>query len=134
MSKQNLVQIAIVVRDYDEAIEFYTKKLGFNLKEDTELSATKRWVRVSPPNSNGCEILLAKAGNEQQEQFIGDQTGGRVFLFLHTDNFEEDYQILLKNKVKIIREPVVETWGKVLVFEDLYGNKFDLIEPAGNAE
>jgi catechol 2,3-dioxygenase-like lactoylglutathione lyase family enzyme len=125
---QKIAQIALVVNDYDEAIEFYTKKLHFSLIEDTLLSPTKRWVVVSPQNSTGCNLLLAKAGNEEQQKCIGNQTGGRVFLFLHTDEFESDYQNLLDNNITIIREPSVEEYGKVAVFADLYGNLWDLIE------
>jgi len=126
---QNLVQIALVVDDYDEAIAFYTRKLGFTLIEDTVLSDTKRWVKVMPKGSTGCCLLLAKAANEAQKSRVGNQTGGRVFLFLHTDDFEADYKNLVDNKVTIVRSPVSETWGKVLVFADLYGNLWDLIEP-----
>jgi catechol 2,3-dioxygenase-like lactoylglutathione lyase family enzyme len=125
---QSLAHIALVVKDYDEAISFYTEKLGFTLVEDTVLSNTKRWVLIAPPGSNGCQILLAKAANEEQLSRVGNQTGGRVFLFLHTDNFKRDYQQLLDHQVKIIREPSVEPYGTVAVFEDLYGNKWDLIE------
>ena len=125
---QSLAHIALVVKDYDEAISFYTEKLGFTLVEDTVLSNTKRWVLIAPPGSNGCQILLAKAANEEQMSRVGNQTGGRVFLFLHTDNFKRDYQQLLDHQVKIIREPSVEAYGTVAVFEDLYGNKWDLIE------
>jgi catechol 2,3-dioxygenase-like lactoylglutathione lyase family enzyme len=125
---QTLAHIALVVKDYDEAINFYTEKLGFTLVEDTVLSNTKRWVLIAPPGSNGCQILLAKAANEEQMSRVGNQTGGRVFLFLHTDNFKRDYQQLLDHQVKIIREPSVEPYGTVAVFEDLYGNKWDLIE------
>jgi len=127
--KQNIVHIAIVVDDYDKAIEFYTKKLHFVLVEDTVLSETKRWVLVGPKGSTGCNLLLAKAANEEQSSRVGNQTGGRVFLFLNTDNFKRDYQNLLDQKIKIVREPVVEKWGTVAVFEDLYGNLWDLIEP-----
>jgi catechol 2,3-dioxygenase-like lactoylglutathione lyase family enzyme len=127
--KQNIAHIALVVDDYDKAIEFYTKKLHFDLVEDTKLSETKRWVLVAPKGSIGFSLLLAKAANEEQRSRIGNQTGGRVFLFLNTDNFKRDYQNLLSNKIKIVREPVVETWGTVAVFEDLYGNLWDLIEP-----
>lgn len=128
--KQKLANIALVVRDYDEAIEFYTQKLHFDLIEDTELSPTKRWILVRPKGGEGCCLLLAKAANEVQQKSIGNQTGGRVFLFLHTDDFDRDYQNLLENKIKIIREASVETYGKVAVFEDLYGNLWDLIEPS----
>jgi catechol 2,3-dioxygenase-like lactoylglutathione lyase family enzyme len=126
---QNISQIAILVKDYDEAIQFYTEKLQFILVEDTIISETKRWVIVSPPNSISCNLLLAKAANEKQENAVGNQTGGRVFLFLHTDNIERDYKNLLDNNVTIIREPSKEIYGTVLVFADLYGNLWDLIEP-----
>jgi catechol 2,3-dioxygenase-like lactoylglutathione lyase family enzyme len=126
--KQNLVHISILVDDYDRAIAFYTKKLRFKLVEDTVLSDTKRWVLVKPEGSEGCSLLLAKAANEAQTQRIGDQAGGRVFLFLQTDNFERDYQHLIDNNIVIIREPSDEAYGKVAVFEDLYGNLWDLIE------
>src|SRR5438045_4130757 len=104
---QLISQFALVVKDYDEAIAFYTQKLGFTLKEDTTLSETKRWVVICPPGAkeNNCNILLAKAANEEQESRVGNQTGGRVFLFLNTTDFESDYQNLLKNNVKIVREP-----------------------------
>ena len=126
--KQNLVHISILVDDYDRAIAFYTKKLRFKLVEDTVLSDTKRWVLVKPEGSEGCSLLLAKAANEAQTQRIGDQAGGRVFLFLQTDNFERDYQHLIDNNIVIMREPSDEAYGKVAVFEDLYGNLWDLIE------
>ncbi|MCB0552262.1 MAG: VOC family protein [Phaeodactylibacter sp.] len=127
--KQNLAQIALVVNDYDEAIAFYTQKLHFTLLEDTPLSDTKRWVVVAPPGSSGCRLLLAKAANEAQQSRVGNQTGGRVFLFLHTDNFERDYQKLIHHGIKIVRPASVEPYGTVAVFEDLYGNLWDLIEP-----
>lgn len=127
--KQSLVQISLVVDDYDEAIEFYTKKLHFQLLEDTPLSATKRWVVIQPSGGEGCKILLAKAANEMQSSRVGNQTGGRVFLFLHTDNLDRDYQNLVRHAIKIVREPTSEEFGRVLVFEDLYGNLWDLIEP-----
>jgi len=127
--RQNLAHVAIVVRNYDEAINFYTKKLHFELVEDTILSETKRWVLIRPPGSKGCHLLLAEASKEEQISRIGNQTGGRVFLFLHTDNFKRDYDNLIINNIKIIREPVKESWGEVCVFEDLYGNLWDLIEP-----
>lgn len=133
MSHQKLAHIALVVRDYDEAIQFYTEVLNFTLVEDTRLSETKRWVRVMPPGSDGCGFLLAQAANEAQAASIGNQTGGRVFLFLHTDDFEGDYARLLSHNVTIVREPVTEEWGKVCVFADLYGNLFDLIEPKAAA-
>ncbi|MEM7087221.1 MAG: VOC family protein [Bacteroidota bacterium] len=127
--KQTLTNIAIVVRDYDEAIAFYTKKLHFDLIEDTPLSLTKRWVLVRPKGSKGCALLLAKAKNASEEKSIGNQTGGRVFLFLHTDNIERDYQNLLDQGIKIVRPLTTEPFGTVAVFEDLYGNLWDLIEP-----
>ena len=127
---RRLAHIAIVVNDYDEAIKFYTEKLHFELIEDTLLSDTKRWVMVSPNGSAGCSLLLAKAANDEQKSRIGNQTGGRVFLFLYTDNFKRDYQNLLEQEIKIVREPSVETYGTVAVFEDLYGNLWDLIEPS----
>jgi catechol 2,3-dioxygenase-like lactoylglutathione lyase family enzyme len=126
----NIAHIALVVRDYDEAIEFYTKKLGFTLVEDTRLNEVKRWVVVAPSGSSGCNLLLAKAANDEQKSNIGNQTGGRVFLFLHTDDFKRDYQNLIDKKIKIIREPSIESYGTVAVFADLYGNLWDLIEPA----
>jgi catechol 2,3-dioxygenase-like lactoylglutathione lyase family enzyme len=126
--KQHIALIALVVDDYDQAIHFYTGKLNFTLQEDSVLSESKRWVVVAPPGSTGTALLLAKASNEEQQTRIGNQAGGRVFLFLHTDNFNRDYEHLLKQQVKIVREPVVEPWGKVAVFADLYGNLWDLVE------
>ncbi|MEP1034998.1 VOC family protein [Ekhidna sp.] len=126
--KNEIFQLTLVVRDYDEAISFYTEKLGFELLEDTRLSETKRWVRVAPPQSN-TSLLFGKAANEKQKQAIGNQTGGRVFLFMHTDDLDGYYAQLKANKVKIIREPSKEDFGKVFVFADLYGNLWDLIEP-----
>ncbi|KAB2881249.1 VOC family protein [bacterium] len=125
---QKLAHVAIVVSDYDEAIEYYTKKLGFVLVENTKLSDTKRWVVVAPPRGNGCSLLLAKAANEKQQSRIGDQTGGRVFLFLHTDDFRGDYERMKKAGVEFTEEPRREPYGWVVVFKDLYGNKWDLIE------
>ena len=127
---QKLVQIAIVVENYDDAIAFYTQKLHFDLIEDTKMSETKRWVVVKPKGSGNCSLLLAKAADDEQRSRIGNQTGGRVFLFLHTDDFERDYQNLLTNDIKIVRGPSKEPYGTVAVFEDLYGNLWDLIEPA----
>jgi len=129
--KQNLANISLVVDDYDEAIQFYTQKLHFTLVEDTVLSETKRWVIVKPPGSS-CGLLLAKAANEEQKSRVGNQTGGRVFLFLHTDDFERDYKNLIANNVTIVREPSEEVYGTVAVFADLYGNLWDLIEPRGH--
>ena len=127
--KQELAHIALVVKDYDEAITFYTQKLNFDLVMDEKQSNDKRWVIVRPKASQGCSILLAKGVNEIQKSRIGNQTGGRVFLFLYTDDFLRDHQNLLVNKIKIIREPITEEYGTVLVFEDLYGNLWDLIQP-----
>ena len=126
---QKLAHIAIVVNDYDEAIKFYTEKLHFKLLEDTKLSDTKRWVLISPRGFGDCNLLLARAANDEQKSRIGNQTGGRVFLFLHTDNFKRDYKNLQDQGIKIVREPSVESYGTVAVFEDLYGNLWDLIEP-----
>lgn len=131
--KQRLAQIAIVVDDYDKAMEFYTKKLHFDLIEDTQLSETKRWVIVRPKGSKGCSLLLAKAANEEQVTRIGNQTGGRVFLFLHTDNFKRDFQNLIDNGIEIVRQPQRELYGTVAVFKDLYGNLWDMIEPANGS-
>lgn len=124
---QHLAQITILVNDYDEAIDFYTKKLNFRLIEDTRLSEEKRWVRIAPSHSETC-LLLAKATNEHQKKFVGNQSGGRVFLFLKTDNFNRDYQNLLNQNIKIVRQPIHESYGTVAVFNDLYGNLWDLIE------
>ncbi|MEP7263456.1 MAG: VOC family protein [Bacteroidota bacterium] len=129
--KQELAHIAILVNDYDEAISFYTEKLKFTLVEDTRLSTEKRWVLVRPPGANGCCLLLAKAVNDEQKRFVGNQSGGRVFLFLYTDDIERDYLNLISRNIKIVREPITETWGKVCVFEDIYGNHWDLIERTG---
>lgn len=130
--KQFISRFTLVVSDYDDAIEFYTQKLHFELLEDTAMSETKRWVRIAPPGyqEGNCEILLAKAVGEDQEKSIGNQSGGRVFLFLYTDDFERDYQNLLDKGIRIFREKSVESYGKVAVFKDLYGNLWDLIEPA----
>ena len=127
--KQHIAHIALLVRDYDEAIQFYTGKLHFTLVEDTVLSETKRWILVAPKGSGECCLLLAKAANMEQETRIGDQTGGRVFLFLYTDNFWTDYETMVKEGVEFVREPKVETYGTVAVFKDLYGNLWDLLEP-----
>jgi catechol 2,3-dioxygenase-like lactoylglutathione lyase family enzyme len=127
--KQQIAHISLVVNDYDEAIAFYTQKLNFTLIEDTPLSDTKRWVIVSPPGStSGCNLLLAKASTEEQRGRIGNQTGGRVFLFLFTDDFWRDYKNMIANEIKFIRQPSEEEYGTVAVFEDLYGNLWDFIE------
>ena len=124
---QRLMHIALVVADYDEAIHWYTQKLGFKLIEDTTLSEVKRWVLIQPPGEGSCQLLLAKAATEEQKSRVGNQTGGRVFLFLHTDDFERDHENLLQKGITIVRGPSEEDYGKVLVFEDLYGNLWDLI-------
>jgi len=129
---QRIVKIALVVDDYDEAIAFYTQKLHFDLIEDKKMSETKRWVVVSPKGEGEMSLLLAEASNENQKKSVGNQTGGRVFLFMHTDDFDRDYQNLLDQNIKIVREPVLEEWGKVAVFADLYGNLWDLIQPSPN--
>jgi catechol 2,3-dioxygenase-like lactoylglutathione lyase family enzyme len=125
---QKIAHIALVVADYDEAIEFYTQKLGFDLLEDTPLTDTKRWVLVVPKGSKGSALLLAKAANDIQKESIGNQTGGRVFLFLETDDFWRDYQQMTDNQIHFVRKPSEESYGTVAVFEDLYGNHWDLIE------
>jgi catechol 2,3-dioxygenase-like lactoylglutathione lyase family enzyme len=127
--QQQIAQLTLVVKDYDEAIDFYINKLYFDLLEDTALSDTKRWVRVAPKGSGGCGLLLAKAATEEQASRIGNQTGGRVALFLHTDDLERDYQNLLQQGITIVRPPSEEAFGKVLLFADLYGNLWDLIQP-----
>jgi catechol 2,3-dioxygenase-like lactoylglutathione lyase family enzyme len=127
--KQSIIHIALVVRDYDEAIEFYTKKLHFTLSEDTfQPEQNKRWVVVSPPGSTGATLLLARASTPAQAEFIGNQTGGRVFLFLDTDDFWRDYNEMKSLGIKFVREPKEEAYGIVAVFEDLYGNLWDLLE------
>lgn len=127
--KQSIIHVALVVKDYDEAIDFYVRKLNFELIEDTyQPEQDKRWVVVSPPNSNGVTLLLAKASNSEQENFIGNQAGGRVFLFLSTDDFWRDYQRMVDDGITFIREPKEQDYGTVAVFEDLYGNRWDLLE------
>lgn len=128
MSNQKFFQISLLVKDYDEAIDFYTNKLFFKLLEDTPLSETKRWVVVAPQGGEGAQLLLAKAANAEQLSRVGNQTGGRVFLFMYTDNLKEDLDRLNQHRIKIVRGPVSEPFGDVVVFEDLYGNKWDLIE------
>ena len=128
--KQSIAHIALVVKDYDEAIDFFTNTLNFQLIEDTyQPEQDKRWVVVSPPQSTGTNILLARASTEQQRNAIGNQTGGRVFLFLFTDDFWRDYEQMRSRGVKFIREPKQESYGTVSVFEDLYGNLWDLVQP-----
>jgi catechol 2,3-dioxygenase-like lactoylglutathione lyase family enzyme len=128
--KQGIAHIALVVDDYDEAIQFYTKKLNFILIEDTPLSETKRWVIVAPPGQSSCSLLLAKADTDEQRSRVGNQTGGRVFLFLHTDDLERDHKNMKEQGIIFTRGPVTEEWGTVAVFKDLYGNLWDLIQPS----
>jgi catechol 2,3-dioxygenase-like lactoylglutathione lyase family enzyme len=127
---QHLAAIALVVPDYDEAIAFYVGKLGFELIEDTKLSDTKRWVLLAPPGSRETRLLLARADNPEQKTRIGNQTGGRVFLFLHTDDFARDYERMRERGIRFLESPRHEAYGTVAVFVDPYGNKWDLIQPA----
>jgi catechol 2,3-dioxygenase-like lactoylglutathione lyase family enzyme len=127
---QFIAHITLLANDYDEAIKFYTEVLHFTLIEDKVMSATKRWVMIAPPGSTGTTILLAKAASEEQQSRVGNQTGGRVFLFLYTNDIESDYKNLIDKKVKIVEELTSKPHGKVLVFTDLYGNLWDLIEPS----
>lgn len=129
--KRFLSSFAIVVPSYEEGIDYYVGTLGFTLVEDTPLSPTKRWVRVAPGETAETSILLAKATDETQRLAIGNQAGGRVFLFLHTDDFERDYKSFLAKGVKFLEEPRDEPYGRVVVFADRFGNKWDLIEPRG---
>jgi catechol 2,3-dioxygenase-like lactoylglutathione lyase family enzyme len=130
---QHLALITLVVRDYDEAIAYYTRSLGFTLFEDTDMGGGKRWVRVCPPGAGearGCELLLAKATTPEQMAAVGNQTGGRVAFFLHTDDFDRDYGAYLARGVTFIRQRSTEPYGTVAVFQDLYGNKWDLVQPS----
>jgi catechol 2,3-dioxygenase-like lactoylglutathione lyase family enzyme len=127
--RQSIVHVALVVRDYDDAIDFFCKKLHFTLVEDTyQPEQDKRWVLVAPPGSRGIQLLLARASTPEQEAFIGNQTGGRVFLFLDTDDFWRDYKQMLSAGIHFVREPKTAPYGTVAVFEDLYGNRWDLLE------
>ena len=126
--KQSIAHIALVVNDYDEAIQYYTEKLNFTLVQDTPQGETKRWVLVAPPGSDGCTLLLAKGVGDEQRSRIGNQTGGRVFLFLRTDDFWRDYENIKAKSITFIRDPKVEEYGTVAVFKDLYGNLWDLVE------
>jgi len=127
--KQSIAHVALVVRDYDEAIDFYTRKLHFTLVEDTyQPEQDKRWVVVAPPGSSGTTLLLARASKPEQEPFIGNQTGGRVFLFLRTDDFWRDHQAMVSNGINFVREPKTADYGTVAVFADLYGNLWDLVQ------
>ena len=132
---QRIVHVALVVRDYDEAIEFFTGKLGFTLVEDTYQPAQdKRWVLISPPGSDNPRVLLARATTPEQEKAIGNQTGGRVFLFLSTDDFWRDYRRMSDAGVRFVRPPSVASYGTVAVFEDLYGNRWDLVQYGDTSE
>jgi catechol 2,3-dioxygenase-like lactoylglutathione lyase family enzyme len=128
---QTLGHVALVVRDYDEAVKFFTEALGFEVVEDTDLGQGKRWVLVAPPKSRGTSLLPAKAATLEQASRIGNQTGGRVFLFLHTDDFWRDYRLMTARGVKFKESPREEAYGIVAVFEDLYGNLWDLLELNG---
>jgi catechol 2,3-dioxygenase-like lactoylglutathione lyase family enzyme len=125
----SIASVALLVRDYDEAIDFFTRALRFQLVEDTPMGGGKRWVVVSPPDSRGVSLILAKAATPEQERAVGNQTGGRVFLFLHTSDFWGDYHLMLEYGVRFTEEPRHEPFGLVVVFLDLYGNKWDLVQP-----
>lgn len=127
--EQHIAHITLLVEDYDEAIEFYTQKLDFELVEDTRLDDSKRWVLIRPPNAKECCLLLAKAANDKQKKSIGNQTGGRVFLFLYSDDFWRDYSKMKADGVQFVGNPRSEEYGTVIVFKDLYGNRWDLLEP-----
>ena len=127
---KHLAHVTLLVDDYDRAIEYYRHTLHFTLLEDTVLSPTKRWVLVAPKGAKECSILLAKATDDEQRSRIGNQTGGRVCMFLYSDNLQRDYQTYLDNKVRIVEPPRKESYGTVFVFKDLYGNLWDMIEPA----
>ena len=133
---QTIAHVTLAVSDYDEAIKFFTESLGFDLIEDTpskdRQGCDKRWVLVAPSGSRGTQILLAKASTEEEKSHVGNQTGGRVFLFLHTDNFWRDYNAMRAKGVKFVRDPKEEEYGTVAVFEDLYGNRWDLLQPKRN--
>jgi len=131
---QSIAQLAILVRNYEEALEFFTRKLGFQLLQDTPLPDNKRWLLVAPPDSRGAALLLAEADTPEQSLAIGNQTGGRVFLFLHTDDFWRDYKTYQSRGVHFLESPRQESYGTVAVFEDLYGNKWDLLQPAAPGE
>ncbi len=132
---QHVGLVAVVVRDYDEALDFYVGTLGFTLVEDSDVpEQAKRWVVVAPPGARECAILLARAAGEEQRSRIGNQTGGRVFLFLYTDDFWRDYRAYGERGVVFVREPKEESYGTVAVFEDLYGNRWDLVQRRGSAD
>ncbi len=130
--KQRIAHITLVVKDYDEAIQFYTGKLDFELLEDTKIDELKRWVVLSPPGAKECCLVLARASDEKQLASVGNQTGGRVFLFLFTDDFRRDYNKMIEKGIRFVVPPKKEPYGQVAVFEDLYGNKWDLLEPNEN--
>ena len=130
---QSIAHLTLLVRNYDEALEFYTRKLGFALLQDTPLPGNKRWLLVAPPDSRGAALLLAEADTPEQSLAIGNQTGGRVFLFLHTGDFWRDYKAYQSRGVRFLESPREEPYGTVAVFEDLYGNKWDLLQPAAPA-
>ncbi len=131
--KQRIAHVAVVVEEYDAAIAFYTETLGFTLLEDTPLGNGKRWVRVAPPGAVECSLLLARATDDRQRASIGNQGGGRVFLFLFTDDFWRDYHRMVEKGVRFVGEPREEAYGTVAVFEDLCGNLWDLLQPAGTS-
>jgi catechol 2,3-dioxygenase-like lactoylglutathione lyase family enzyme len=126
---QTLAAVMLLVRDYDEAIDFFTEALGFRVAEDTPLAGGKRWVVLAPPDSRSASLLLARAATPEQLKSVGNQAGGRVFLFLHTDDFWRDYRLMQAANVKFLEAPRQEAYGTVAVFEDLYGNKWDLLQP-----
>ena len=126
--KQQIGSVTFLVKDYDEAIEYFVNKLQFDLIEDSQLNETKRWVVVSPKGSIGTSLLLAKATTEEQERSVGNQTGGRVAFFLHTDNFNRDYERMMSKGVNFLESPREEKFGRVVIFQDLYGNKWDFIQ------
>lgn len=130
---QSLAHITLLVRDYDEALSFFTESLGFRVVEDTPLPGGKRWLVVAPPGSNGASLLLAQAATPEQLQLIGNQAAGRVFLFLRTDDFWRDYRLMQSSNVKFLESPRHESYGIIAVFEDLYGNKWDLLQPADDS-
>lgn len=134
MVQQRVARFAVTVHDYDEAIAFYTDRLGFELLEDSDLGGGKRWVRVRPPGVGGAEILLARATTEAQQASVGHQTGGRVFVFIETDDLQRDHERLVERGVRFVRPPEEQPWGTVAVFEDLYGNRFDLVQPRGDRQ
>jgi catechol 2,3-dioxygenase-like lactoylglutathione lyase family enzyme len=131
---QSITHLTLLVRNYDEALEYFTQKLGFDLLQDTPLPGNKRWLLVTPPGSRGAALLLAQADTPEQSLAIGNQTGGRVFLFLHTDDFWRDYKAYQSRGVRFLEAPRKETYGTVAVFEDLYGNKWDLLQPVATID